>query len=51
MQVDVQISIEKIDSYFDHQVKLSITDLRDHEFIVSETEACHFKKYMHKWGL
>ncbi len=39
-------SIQKIASYFNHRVKLSISNPRDQEFIVSRPKTSDFKKWM-----
>ncbi len=41
-------SIQKIDPYFNHRVKLSITNSRDQEFIVSRPKTGDFKQWMNK---
>lgn len=47
-QIIAKTSIEKIDPYFNHRVKLSITNSRDQEFIVSRTKTSDFKEWMNK---
>ena len=39
-------AIQKINPYFNHRVKLSITNPRDQEFIVSRQKTSDFKKWM-----
>ena len=39
-------AIEKINPYFNHRVKLSISNSRDKEFIVSRQKTSDFKKWM-----
>ena len=45
-QIVAKNSIEKIDSYFNHRVKLSITNSRDQEFIVSRPKTSDFKDWL-----
>lgn len=45
-QIVAKMSIHKIDPYFNHRVKLSITNPRDQEFIVSRPKTSDFKKWM-----
>ncbi|UWX55894.1 LytTR family transcriptional regulator DNA-binding domain-containing protein [Maribacter litopenaei] len=45
-QIVSKNSIEKIDSYFNHRVKLSITNPRDQEFIVSRPKTSDFKEWL-----
>lgn len=45
-QVVAKTSIHKIDPYFNHRVKLSISNSRDQEFIVSRPKTSDFKKWM-----
>ncbi len=45
-QIVAKTSIQKIDPYFNHRVKLSITNPRDQEFIVSRPKTGDFKKWM-----
>ena len=45
-QIIAKASIQKIDPYFNHRVKLSITNGRDQEFIVSRSKTSDFKKWM-----
>lgn len=45
-QIVAKTSIQKIDSYFNHRVKLSISNPRDQEFIVSRPKTSDFKKWM-----
>ncbi len=47
-QIVSKTSIEKIEPYFNHRVKLSITNPRDQEFIVSRPKTSHFKQWMNK---
>lgn len=41
-------SVQKIDPYFNHRVKLSIANPRDQEFIVSRPKTSEFKEWMNK---
>lgn len=45
-QIIAKTSIQKIDSYFNHRVKLSITNPRDQEFIVSRPKTSDFKEWL-----
>ena len=45
-QIVAKTSIQKIDPYFNHRVKLSISNSRDQEFIVSRPKTSDFKKWM-----
>lgn len=45
-QIVAKRAIEKIDPYFNHRVKLSITNPRDQEFIVSRPKTSDFKSWM-----
>ncbi|MFS4468783.1 LytR/AlgR family response regulator transcription factor [Maribacter sp. 2210JD10-5] len=45
-QIVAKTSIQKIDPYFNHRVKLSIANPRDQEFIVSRPKTSDFKKWM-----
>ena len=47
-QIVAKNSIEKIDSYFNHRVKLSITNSRDQEFIVSRPKTSDFKDWLNR---
>jgi len=47
-QIISKISIQKIDTYFNHRVKLSISNPRDQEFIVSRQKTGDFKEWMNK---
>lgn len=47
-QLIAKTSIQKIDPYFNHRVKLSITNPRDQEFIVSRPKTSDFKEWMNK---
>lgn len=47
-QLIAKIAIQKIDPYFNHRVKLSITNPRDQEFIVSRPKTSEFKEWMNK---
>ncbi len=47
-QIISKHAIQKIDSYFNHRVKLSIANPRDQEFIVSRPKTSDFKKWMNK---
>lgn len=41
-------SIQKIDSYFNHRVKLTVENSRDQEFIVSRQKTTDFKDWMNR---
>jgi len=45
-QIVAKTSIQKIDPYFNHRVKLSVANPRDQEFIVSRPKTNDFKKWM-----
>ncbi len=45
-QIVAKSSIQKIAPYFNHRVKLSISNPRDQEFIVSRPKTSDFKKWM-----
>jgi DNA-binding LytR/AlgR family response regulator len=45
-QLVAKNSIQKMDPYFNHRVKLSISNPRDQEFIVSRPKTGDFKKWM-----
>lgn len=45
-QIISKISIQKIDTYFNHRLKLSILNPRDQEFIVSRQKTSDFKEWM-----
>ena len=47
-QIVAKASIKKIEPYFNHRVKLTITNPRDQEFIVSRPKTSHFKEWMNK---
>lgn len=47
-QIIAKTSIQKIDPYFNHRVKLSILNPRDQEFIVSRPKTNDFKQWMNK---
>lgn len=47
-QIVSKTSIQKIAPYFNHRVKLSISNSRDQEFIVSRPKTSDFKKWMNK---
>ena len=47
-QVVAKTSIQKIAPYFNHRVKLTISNPRDQEFIVSRPKTSDFKKWMNK---
>ncbi len=47
-QVISKISIQKIEPYFNHRVKLSVSNPRDQEFIVSRQKTSDFKDWMNK---
>lgn len=45
-QLVAKTSIQKMDLYFNHRVKLSVSNPRDQEFIVSRPKTTDFKKWM-----
>ena len=45
-QIVAKSSIQKMDPYFNHRVKLSVSNPRDQEFIVSRSKTGDFKKWM-----
>lgn len=47
-QIVSKTSIQKIDPYFNHRVKLSVSNPRDQEFIVSRKKVNDFKEWMNK---
>ncbi|TVZ26012.1 LytTR family two component transcriptional regulator [Gillisia sp. Hel_I_86] len=47
-QIVSKTSIQKIEPYFNHRVKLSITNPRDLEFVVSRPKTSDFKEWMNK---
>jgi DNA-binding LytR/AlgR family response regulator len=47
-QIVAKTSIQKIDPYFNHRVKLSITNPRNQEFIVSRPKTSDFKKWLNR---
>lgn len=47
-QIISKISIQKIEPYFNHRVKLSVSNPRDQEFIVSRQKTSNFKDWMNK---
>ena len=47
-QIVAKASILKIDPYFNHRVKLSISNPRDQEFIVSRPKTSDFKDWMNQ---
>ncbi|HAA13680.1 MAG TPA: DNA-binding response regulator [Cytophagales bacterium] len=47
-QVVAKASIQKIDPYFNHRVKLSVTNPREQEFIVSRPKTSEFKDWMNQ---
>ena len=47
-QIVAKSSIQKMDPYFNHRFKLSISNPRDQEFIVSRQKTSDFKKWMNK---
>ena len=47
-QIIAKLSIQKIEPYFNHRVKLSIINPRDQEFIVSRQKTGDFKDWMNK---
>ncbi|TYP75280.1 LytR/AlgR family response regulator transcription factor [Aquimarina intermedia] len=47
-QIISKFSIQKIESYFNHRVKLSLTNPRDQEFIVSRQKTSDFKDWLNR---
>ncbi|WP_299529528.1 LytTR family DNA-binding domain-containing protein [Ulvibacterium sp.] len=47
-QIIAKTAIQKINPYFNHRVKLSISNPRDQEFIVSRPKTSDFKKWMNR---
>ncbi len=47
-QIVSKTSIQKIDPYFNHRVKLSIVNPRDQEFVVSRPKTSDFKEWMNR---
>lgn len=47
-QIVAKVAIQKIAPYFNHRVKLSISDPRDQEFIVSRPKTSDFKDWMNQ---
>lgn len=47
-QIISKMSIQKIEPYFNHRVKLSVSNPRDQEFIVSRQKTGDFKDWMNK---
>ncbi|MFY0630918.1 MAG: response regulator transcription factor [Flavobacteriaceae bacterium] len=47
-QIVSKISIQKIEPYFNHRVKLSVSNPRDQKFIVSRQKTSDFKDWMNK---
>lgn len=47
-QIVAKTSIQKIDSYFNHRVKLAISNPRDQEFIVSRQKTNAFKEWLNR---
>lgn len=47
-QIISKNSIQKIDPYFNHRVKLTVSNPRDQEFIVSRPKTSDFKDWMNK---
>jgi DNA-binding LytR/AlgR family response regulator len=47
-QIVSKNAIQKIDSYFNHRVKLSMPNPRDQEFIVSRPKTSDFKEWMNR---
>ena len=47
-QIISKISIQKIEPYFNHRVKLSLLNPRDQEFIVSRQKTPDFKEWMNR---
>lgn len=45
-QIVAKTSVERIDPYFNHRVKLTITHPRDQEFVVSRPKTSDFKQWM-----
>ena len=45
-QIVAKHAIQKIDPYFNHRVKLTVTNTRDQEFIVSRQKTSDFKSWM-----
>ena len=45
-QIVSKLSVVKIEPYFNHRVKLSITNPRDQEFVVSRPKTTEFKAWM-----
>ena len=45
-QIVSKSSVEKLNPYFNHRVKLSITNPRDQEFIVSRQKSSDFKRWL-----
>jgi two-component system, LytTR family, response regulator len=45
-QLVAKAAIEKMNPYFNHRVKLSVTNPRDQEFIVSRPKTADFKQWM-----
>ncbi|MEW7280209.1 LytTR family DNA-binding domain-containing protein [Aquimarina sp. 2201CG1-2-11] len=47
-QIISKISVQKIEPYFNHRVKLLLSNPRDQEFIVSRQKTSDFKNWMNK---
>ncbi len=47
-QIIAKISVQKIEPYFNHRVKVLISNPRDQEFIVSRQKTSDFKDWMNK---
>jgi DNA-binding LytR/AlgR family response regulator len=47
-QIVSKTSIQKIEPYFNHRVKLSIRNPRGHEFVVSRSKTSDFKDWMNR---
>ncbi len=47
-QLVAKTSIQKIHPYFNHRIKLSLTNPRDQEFIVSRPKTSDFKEWMNR---
>ncbi len=47
-QIVSKISIQRIEPYFNHRVKLSVLNTRDQEFIVSRPKTSDFKEWMNR---
>lgn len=47
-QIVAKASIQKMDPYFNHRIKLAVTNPRDQEFIVSRPKTSDFKQWMNQ---